>query len=93
MLSSLDAVDKDALLDGALARLSRPSGVPRKRHGPSMLPRAAAAVPTPGPLRVAPHPNAPAALVIGSVDGLVKYCAVSGTCQTAKAKRGGERDW
>lgn len=80
--SLLDSLDKDALLP-------RPSSVPKKRHGPSMLPLAV--LPTARPVRLAP--TGLVAPVIGSIDGLVKYCAVSGTCQTAKAKSGGEGDW
>ena len=83
-------MDKDALLHGAMARLPRPSSVPKKRHGPSMLPRAA--VPSPTPPRPVPRPDGPAAPAIGVVDGLVRYCAVSGACQTPKV-RSGVRDW
>ena len=91
MALAVDAVDKDALLHGGMARLPRPSSVPKKRYGPSML--HLAAVPTPMPPRPAPRPKGLAAPAIEPIDGLVKYCAVSGACQTAKGKSGSEGDW
>ena len=85
-------VDKDAIFNGGLARVPRPSGIPKKRHGPSMLPLAVAALPIPTPPHPAPRANVPATPV-GSIDELAAYCAVSGKCQTGKAMGGRERDW
>jgi hypothetical protein len=86
------AVGKRAPLRGSLTRRAGPSNVPRKRQGPSMLPRAA--MPTGMPRRLAPRSNGRGAPTMESMDGFLRYCAVSGACQSPKAKtESDERDW
>ena len=92
---SIAVVDKGALLHGGMARLPRPSSIPKipmKRQSPSVLPDVALPpVPTPpGPV---PRLNGRAAPAIVPTGALLKYCAVSGACQAPKARSGGERDW